>query len=251
MLLENIKKTNALVLKGMDYRETSRILMVFSETFGKITLIAKGIRNPKSRMGAALQSFIHSEIVIYKKENTEMFLIKEAEIIEFFKNIHNDLERFNYTSVIADFLFTFLAEEQVSKILFQYVLFTIREIEHKEKEYLPGILVRFFLKANILLGFRIELAKCTSCGKEATFPIYFSNPKGGVICSNCSKSNNEVVPLPKDVYNFLIVNESDKKKKVPTVLKQKTLREILTFFSNWFLYHNHRTLKTLDNLIKL
>jgi|GEM_PF-2754588 len=251
MALEHIKKTDAIILKGMDYRETSRILTVFTEELGKINLIAKGVRNPKSRLSASLQSLIHSELVLYKSENSDLHLVKEAEIIEFFKNIHKNLERFNYASVIADFLFSFLAEGQVSKILFQYALFTEREIDQKENEYLPGILMRFFLKANTLLGFRIELSKCISCGKSLTYPIYISNAKGGAICSNCRKSTSETISLTKDAYTFILSNIPDTVEATPEVPNKSVLKEILTFFSNWFLYHNHRTLKTLDNLTKL
>lgn len=250
MAKENIKKTNALVLKGMDYRETSRIITAFSEGFGKIKLIAKGVRNPKSRMAAALQSLVNSEIVFYKKETTELYLVKETEMLEFFENIHNDLLRFNYGSVITDFLLNLLATEQVSKTLYQYSLYTLHRINQEDKNELPFILTAFLLKGAALLGFRIELEKCAVCGKKKFSPVYFSYAKGGLLCDECRNTDADVVNLSKTVYHFM--------KKFQKVgggvhyrkMGREEFKEIFLLLQNWLNYHNHKELRTLDNLIK-
>ena len=66
----NIFKSLAIVLKSENWRETSKILTLFSQRFGKIRVIAKGARDPKSRLAGNLELFSQISIVFYKKENT-------------------------------------------------------------------------------------------------------------------------------------------------------------------------------------
>ncbi|MCK4233496.1 DNA repair protein RecO [candidate division WOR-3 bacterium] len=247
---ERIKKTQVIVLKGMDYRETSRIITAFSEGFGKIKLIAKGVRNPKSRMSAALQSFVNSEIVFYKKETRELHLVREAEMVEYFGGIHNDLLRFNYASVVADFLSSLLATEQVSKTLYQYSLFTLHRIDKRKKKYLPFTLVSFLLKGADLLGFRIELEKCKVCEKKSSLPLYFSNEKGGIVCEVCRMADSAAVEINKSVYHFMKTVQQQKEDGNYKEIETEDFRKVFLLLSNWFNYHSHGTLKTLDIFIK-
>src|SRR5256885_6036810 len=47
----------AFILHSREYRDTSRILDVFSERHGRITLFARGARGPKSKLAPLLMPF--------------------------------------------------------------------------------------------------------------------------------------------------------------------------------------------------
>ena len=47
--------TDAIVLKAMKYRDTSRIVTFYTRAFGKLRAIAKGARGPKNKFGSALE----------------------------------------------------------------------------------------------------------------------------------------------------------------------------------------------------
>ena len=243
---EFIKKTEVIILKGMDYRETSRIITAFSEGFGNLKLIAKGVRKPRSRMSAALQSIVNTEIVFYKKETSELYLVKEAETVKFFKGIHNSFVRFNYAVVVADFLLNLLATEQVSKTLYQYSLFTLNRIDCSNKDELPYILLQFLLKGTSLLGFGIELEKCSVCREKVTPPLFFSNEEGGIICNGCKSKDLQAVELSNSVYNLM--RKTQDKEPYYKNIKEPDFKEVFFIISNWLNYHNHRTLRTLDRI---
>ena len=63
-----IAKTEAVVLRSMKYRETSRIVSFYTKQFGKISGIVKGARSPKNAFGSALQPMSHVSLVLYKKD---------------------------------------------------------------------------------------------------------------------------------------------------------------------------------------
>jgi DNA repair protein RecO (recombination protein O) len=52
-----IQLTSAYVLHHHPYRDTSRILEVFSREHGRLTLFAKGVRGPKAKLAALVQPF--------------------------------------------------------------------------------------------------------------------------------------------------------------------------------------------------
>jgi len=54
---ERITLEPAFVLHGREYRDTSRILDVFSAAHGRLTLFARGARGPKSKLAALLMPF--------------------------------------------------------------------------------------------------------------------------------------------------------------------------------------------------
>jgi DNA repair protein RecO (recombination protein O) len=54
---ERITLEPAYVLHSRAYRDTSRILDVFSERHGRLTLFARGARGPKSKLASLLMSF--------------------------------------------------------------------------------------------------------------------------------------------------------------------------------------------------
>jgi DNA repair protein RecO (recombination protein O) len=54
---ERITLEPAYVLHSREYRDTSRILEVFSERHGRLTLFARGARGPKSKLASLLMPF--------------------------------------------------------------------------------------------------------------------------------------------------------------------------------------------------
>ena len=48
---------NAFILHGRDFRDTSRLLDIFTQDYGRVTLVAKGARSPRSKLQGILQPF--------------------------------------------------------------------------------------------------------------------------------------------------------------------------------------------------
>ena len=86
-------KTEVIVLKSINYGETSKILTLYSRTSGKISVIAKGARNIKSRFGGTLEPINYLAIVFYEKESRNIQYLSQVDIIEYFPQIKKDLEK--------------------------------------------------------------------------------------------------------------------------------------------------------------
>jgi DNA repair protein RecO (recombination protein O) len=243
----HIKKTQALILQTMDYRETSRIITAFSEDFGKVKFIAKGVQKPKSKMGAALQSIVCSEVVFYKKETKDMYLVKEAEISDFFPHIHSNLLRYRYGVVIADFLYNLLAPEQTSRTLFQYSVFVLKKLDTVRKQDLSPILASFLIKGSELLGFKIELDHCAVCGKNDFVPLYFSHGSGGLVCEKCTGTDDNIENVSQSILTYMKTLQKNEREES---LSKHEFNNLFLLLNRWFDYHNHKRLPTLESFIR-
>ena len=59
-----VYKTEAIVLRTMDLGEADRVLTVLTPRLGKLRVIAKGVRRPRSRIGGGLQLFSDVQLVL-------------------------------------------------------------------------------------------------------------------------------------------------------------------------------------------
>lgn len=74
-----IVSTEAIVLKSRKYRETSKLVTLYTEQFGKCTVVANGARRAKNKFGSALEPASCSTITLYKSPNKDIHTLSAAE----------------------------------------------------------------------------------------------------------------------------------------------------------------------------
>ena len=83
-------KTEGLILRQTDWRETDRILNVLTRDRGKMTFRARGVRSRRSRLAGSCQLLCYSEFTLF--ENQGRYIIDEAVPIEMFTELRQDVE---------------------------------------------------------------------------------------------------------------------------------------------------------------
>ena len=78
------EKALALVVRGTDWSETSRITTLFTREFGKVRALAKGGRRLKSAFENALDLLTHCSIVFLRKSSGSLDLLTEARVVQRF-----------------------------------------------------------------------------------------------------------------------------------------------------------------------
>ncbi len=73
--------TNAIILRTINYLESSKIIYAYSKEYGKQTLVAKGALRAKSKFGSSLELCSEVELKYYKKSNRDMHNLTNAELI--------------------------------------------------------------------------------------------------------------------------------------------------------------------------
>src|SRR6516225_2214382 len=78
------EKALALVVRTIDWSETSRIATLWTREFGKVRVLAKGGRRLKSNFEAALDLLTLCQVVFLRKSSASLDLLTEAQVTERF-----------------------------------------------------------------------------------------------------------------------------------------------------------------------
>jgi len=194
-------RVEGIVIKRTNYSEADRILTIFTKNRGKVAAIAKGSRKITSRKGGHIELLSHSLFSLAEGKN--LYVVSEAETIEPFREIKENLDKSGLGYYIAEFINEFVREEQRSYPLFRLCLMALGFL-NDASEGAERVLVRAFeLKALAELGFAPEIRKCVLCGQPLTWGECnaFSSCEGGVICSHCSAE--DCVDLDEDILELL------------------------------------------------
>ncbi|PAM94754.1 DNA repair protein RecO, partial [Flavobacterium sp. IR1] len=84
-----MQKVEAIVIRTNDYGESNKIVTLFTRESGKVGVMARGAKKPKSRLAAISQLFIHG-LYLFQKSNG-LGTLNQAEMIHSYKEVRNDL----------------------------------------------------------------------------------------------------------------------------------------------------------------
>ncbi len=151
-----IVRTDAVILKCDNYRETSKIITFYSRSHGKIKGIAKGVRSSKTKWGGALQSMAMLSIMFYYKENRTLHLVSQAEHLTALHNIYDDFDKLQTGYRIIELINRTTAENQENPEIFRLLCDSLEFLENATKNYI-NVLFNFEFKLLELLGFKINI----------------------------------------------------------------------------------------------
>jgi DNA repair protein RecO (recombination protein O) len=127
--MAHIIKTRGIVLHTRAFRESSLIASLFTKQHGKITVLAKGIRRPKSKLCGTLECFNLDEIIFYKREFKEMYTLSDAEVIERFEKIRTHAEKVAAAMVLCEFYNKTLPAEETDTTSFALLLEFLKSLQ--------------------------------------------------------------------------------------------------------------------------
>lgn len=175
-------KTEGIVLGEMKYKESSKILNVYTKKLGKISVMAQGAYKPKSQLISTTQPFSYCEFNLQKGRN--FYYISNADLIDSFYSIRDNMDRIVYGFYILELIEKSSPDEEENEKLFLLLEKGLKVLSSLEKDYLKFI-VAYELKFVSFLGYRPHINSCVACEGQFTQSIKFSKALGGVLCSNC------------------------------------------------------------------
>ncbi|WP_240376599.1 DNA repair protein RecO [Bacillus piscicola] len=179
-----LKKAEGIVLRTIAYGETNVILRLYTREAGKISLMARGAKKPKSKLRAIAQPLVYGMFLYYK--STGMSTLNQGDPIDSFRFIREDLLKTAYASYMAELLDKVTEEKEINPYLFELFL---RLIQHMNDDNDPEVLIRIFeIKMLAQAGIKPELNHCSRCRRtEGTFS--FSVKEGGFLCQLCQHTD--------------------------------------------------------------
>jgi len=188
-----IVKTEGLVLKSFDFRETSRIATFLTRDYGKVKGVLKGIRKDPRKFGSSVDTFSLNDIVYYQYRNSDIHLVSKCDMKNFFSGLRQDLERMTAASYATELIDTLMPVEE--KNLEIYNLMQAFLIGLQTTKDVSKLVQTFQIKILSLSGFRPHLETCVSCLKSVAQAPRFSLRLGGLLCGVCKDAAGEATPI--------------------------------------------------------
>lgn len=231
--MSEILKTEAVVLSKMNYGDSSSIASLFAEDLGKISVIVKGGRSPKSKFGRIVDPLNYLSVVLYKKESRELQLLSGADIIEHFTSMKNDLNKLGYAYAVAELVKNLLAEHEVNKKIFKGIIKILSRLNSGDEkpEITFGRFFIFFLKET---GYEIQIDSCAICGKKKFVDDLYYNFDKGLICGECKKTVVDNYDINLELLRYL---NCLKNNESAGSFNNIILRKAITFMENHLKYH--------------
>lgn len=193
--MANIIKCRCLVLKTFPFKESSLIVSVLSDRLGKIKLVVKGVRRPKSRICGAMEPFNFDEIIFYKREFKEMYNLSDAVVLDSFEEIREDPRKVNAALVLCEFYEKTLPAEEADGHAFSLLLSFLKKLQSANESVIRSMVLSNLVKAFSGAGVMPHLDDCVRCHAAVGVKgrkIDFSVASGGVVCS---KHHDDTVML--------------------------------------------------------
>ncbi|HSQ55803.1 MAG TPA: DNA repair protein RecO [Gemmata sp.] len=182
------EKALALVVRGTDWSETSRITTLFTREFGKVRALAKGGRRLKSSFDCAFDLLSVCQIVFLRKSSGGLDLLTEARLEEQFPVLRQNLQALYAGYYIAELLADGTQDYDPHPALFEAALGALRDLGKGSDT--AAIVLGFELVWLRERGYSPRLDACAACGapvlpEEAARAVY-SPSAGGVMCPVCA-----------------------------------------------------------------
>ncbi len=175
--------TAAVVLKTIDYSDTSLIVRLFTAEQGKVTVMAKGARRIKSEWHGILQPPNHLDLVYRYKESRDIQNLTKGEFAERYSNIAGDMVRTGGAFLAVEMLDRAVHEADPQPVIFRLITAFLRALDGGLIS--PEILLHFYeLHLSRQLGFAPHLQTCQQCGRPLT-EAALEPMSGDLSCTQC------------------------------------------------------------------
>lgn len=143
--------TEVIILGRKNFGEADRILTVFSKHYGKLRIIAKGIRRPTSRKKGSLEIFTHARLLLARGRN--MDIVTDAEVKQSFTSWRMDLRKVGLAYHLVEIVDRMTAERQENKEIFDLLASSFEKLTSLGYWELYGFTQTFKMKVLEELGF--------------------------------------------------------------------------------------------------
>ena len=224
-----IVQTRAIILKAINYQESSKILTVLTKEHGKIALIAKGAKKPKNKLAGILEAGNILDVVYYYKASRSVQTLSEASISYSSLTFRQQIERAAILYAVIELVAQLIHENEVNMPVFNFTE-TFIEWLGNEKDVHPSVFAYVQLRLAEITG--IGLLQDVDSAEGAVF----LNISSGNISQDAE--NELAYKLSPNQAQFLFKSLSGKNKRIFNVgLENEELKQLVHHIDVYFKYH--------------
>ena len=192
------EKTDAIVVRLVNWSESSCILTLLTRDFGVISAVAKGAHRLNGPFESALDLLAVCRIVFIAKSSDALDILTEAKLTRRFRSGSRDLLRLYVGYYLAELIHALVEPGPTTTELFELTEQTLLLLD--EAQPIHATLLQWELQLLRLLGYLPSLQVCACCGGEV--PPQTSHPfaimAGGLVCDTCLPGQRMVIRMQRE-----------------------------------------------------
>ncbi|MEX2016398.1 MAG: DNA repair protein RecO [Candidatus Hydrogenedentales bacterium] len=178
------ERSDAIVLRGVDYSETSRIITLLTPGRGKLTCIAKGARRSKGGLGPTLDNINRIEAVYLWKDGRDIQTLTDATLLDAFAPLKRDFDKSSYAAFPLELADRIAHDNEPSERLYAELsggLESLAAWSGAAATFAVWLAWRLLSVA----GFTPTFDTCVHCGERLGGGKNGFSFEGGAVCGNC------------------------------------------------------------------
>lgn len=179
-------RTEALVLRCLDYSDSSRIVDFLTPEHGRVSALAKGGRNYRNKPRSLFDLLARGRAVLLRKEGRALDLLSEFEIVDSFPGLRRRLERIDGAFALLEVLRAVSWPEAACPEVFALALAAAGELERSGPGEAGAAVLVAVARLVALLGHAPRLDRCGLCAAPARGRGLLSARDGGFVCARCA-----------------------------------------------------------------
>ena len=232
----SLVETSGIVIRYVNYRESDRILTLFTREHGLISAAARGCRRPKSKLLSASELFVYGDYILF--QNKGKYTVDSCDIRESFYPIREDVGKLYAAAYMLAVANESAATAESNGALMSLLLHALSFCVYGDNEP-ADIALCFTVRALAVLGFSPAITRCAICRRDirAQGLLTFSPANGGVLCQFCNpRGDNAISPLSLEaIRRMILLADADMQKvKLPERVRNELRRYICDYAEHVF-----------------
>jgi len=235
---------NAIVLKKKEVGETDRLYTLYTDTAGKLMLVAKGVRKPEAKLAGQLETLMQGMIIVVKGRGAGKIAGAVAE--QSYIHLRSDFDILKRVMEAVSIFERLVGWEEQDLALFELLgkyLAIANELAREKKGDKVLLLTEGFLfQLFAHLGYAIETGACVISGEKLTTGErhFFSPSAGGMLRGEHAHLSHGALPISESVIKIIRLFLNNKLEALPRVaVSEKDLREVRQVATRFFQWIEH------------
>lgn len=188
------RREPAICLRTTDYSETSQVVHFLTRGAGKVRLLAKGSKRPKSRTGGAIDLLAEGDLVFTPRCSEALGTLVEFSEAASHAALRKDAPKLHAAVYMIELVSELLADADPHPEVYELLHNALGRLGQADAP-VEAVLAYFQWRLLRQVGLLGDLAHCVSCGRGITAgprragrDVCFSSSEGGMLCGGCEEA---------------------------------------------------------------
>ena len=229
----------AIILDRQIFREFDSRITVYSLDHGRLDLIVRGTKRPKSKLAGHIEPLSEVDLMIVKGRKFDY--AGSAKVVNAFSKLKNNYDSLINAGQVAKILKRLIksgeADNRIYFLLKKYLELINKNNTSKDRSDL--FLLFFMLKIVFYLGYSPQLNSCLACDtRKEELKYFFNYEDGGLICESCRKGSSGNLLISAETIKVMqTVLASEIEKMAKLVITTETLAEFKKILDIYLRYN--------------